>query len=180
MVEDTVLLRDRFSSCKQLFYSSCTGKLTQIRRWSNPTGTKLLTLERNLSGILLNSTSTKFTPPVHDITSQRRATEFESDEHMIEFSAARNSCKLCDQKLKVKQRIHSFCPAPQCGVYLHCLPGKNSFKDWHTKAFHRCGIYCEIPQYDYYAIQESHKLWAETLNLINIIMFILLLKTTIQ
>ena len=76
------------------------------------------------------------TPPVYTNTSRHRATEFESDEHMIEFSAARNSCKVCYKKLKVEQRVHSFCPAPQCGVYLHCLLGKNCFKEWHTKAFH--------------------------------------------
>ena len=77
------------------------------------------------------------TPPVHDIPSCPKDTsQFESDEHVVEFTAARNACKVCNRKYNVEQRIHSLCTAPQCGVYLHCLRGKNCFKEWHTKAFH--------------------------------------------
>lgn len=117
--------------------------LFQIHRKANPDNPELKRpqsfsilefreeLVRDLAGL-----EEYLTPPVYENARQPQAkVQFET-EHMIEFSEGRRSCKVCYKKFKTENKVHSFCSAPQCLVYLHCTPQRNCFKEWHSKAFH--------------------------------------------
>ena len=70
-----------------------------------------------------------FKPFVHQNT-------YHSD-HVPQFGDKRNNCKVCYQTLKKECKVSSFCPAPQCQVFLHCSVGENCFAVWHDKTFHK-------------------------------------------
>lgn len=83
---------------------------------------------RNLAGINEYASPPVFKPFVHQNT-------YHSD-HVPHFGDKRNNCKVCYQTLKKECKVSSFCPAPQCQVFLHCSVGKNCFAVWHDKTFH--------------------------------------------
>ena len=101
---------------------------------SLPRNKKYLVLEfreeviRNLADIK-EASPPVFKPFVHQNT-------YHSD-HVPQFGDKRNNCKVCYQTLKKECKVSSFCPAPQCQVFLHCSVGENCFAVWHDKTFHK-------------------------------------------
>ena len=74
-------------------------------------------------------------PPVYKATSNVKPSAFET-EHLVMFSDVKRNCKVCYKLTKTVLKVHSYCTAPQCKVYLHCTKDKNCFKIWHSKEFH--------------------------------------------
>ena len=57
--------------------------------------------------------------------------------HLVQFSDEKRNCKVCYKKFKKELKVTSYCPAPQCQVYLHCTKDKNCFATWHNKNYHK-------------------------------------------
>ena len=84
---------------------------------------------RNLAAINEYASPPVFKPFVH----QNKYQSY----HVPQFGDKRNNCKVCYQTLRKDCKVSSFCPAPQCQVFIHCSVGKNCFAVWYDKTFHK-------------------------------------------
>ena len=56
--------------------------------------------------------------------------------HIPAISVEKRNCKVCYKDTKRNLKVKSYCSAPQCSVYLHCINDKNCFAIWHSKGYH--------------------------------------------
>ena len=56
--------------------------------------------------------------------------------HIPTISVEKRNCKVCYKDAKRNLKVKSYCSAPQCSVYLHCINDKNCFAIWHSKGYH--------------------------------------------
>ena len=65
-----------------------------------------------------------------------KVSQYETD-HIPEFTDTKRNYKVCYMKFKKEMKVRSYCRAPQCNVYLHCMKGFGCFSVWHDNSFHK-------------------------------------------